>query len=334
MPESVIGDELPPFPSYSLEELGRSAELVRSVMRPTAQIQWPLLSARCGAQVWVKHENHTPIGAFKLRGGLVYLDALRRERPDIDGVITATRGNHGQSVACAAARLGLKAVIVVPHGNNPEKNEGMRAFGAELIEHGHDFQAAYEFAVEEAQRRRLFQVPSFHPLLSRGIASYGLELFESVPDIDTVYVPIGQGSGICGVLAARNALGLRTRVVGVVAENAGAYALSYADGAPRSTESADTIADGLAVRVAIPEAVEVINREAERVVTVSETEIRAAMRHYFTDTHNVAEGAGAAPLAALLRERTAMAGRRVALVLSGGNVDRVLFAEVLAEAAQ
>jgi threonine dehydratase len=207
----------------------------------------------------------------------------------------------------------------------------MRALGAELIEHGNDFQESYEFAAGEASRRGLHMVTSFHPLLSLGIASGGLELFEAVSEIDTVYVPIGQGSGITAMLSARNALGLKTRVVGVVAENAAAYAHSFAAGEPRSTDTADTIADGLACRATVPEAVEFINREAERVVTVSEAEIRAAMRHYFTDTHNVAEGAGAAPLAALLKERDAMAGKRVALVLSGGNVDRPVFADVLAE---
>jgi threonine dehydratase len=300
-------------------------------MDATPQLSWPLLGQRSGAEVWVKHENHTPIGAFKLRGGVVYMDHVRREQPGVAGVLTATRGNHGQSVAFAAREVGLSAVIIVPLGNSDEKNAAMRAMGAELIEHGHDFQAAYEFAAGEASRRGLHLIPSFHPLLSLGIASYALELFEAIPEIDTVYVPIGQGSGICAVLSARNALGIPTRVVGVVTENAAAYALSFASGEPRSTDSADTIADGLACRIAVPEAVAFINRNAERVVTVSESEIRAAMRHYFTDTHNVAEGAGAAPLAALLKERGAMAGKRVALVLSGGNVDRPVFADVLAE---
>lgn len=313
-------------------ELQAAADLVHSVMPPTPQICWPLLSERAGAEVWVKHENHTPIGAFKIRGGLTYMAELKRRQPAVPGVITATRGNHGQSVGFAARRAGLPAVVVVPHGNSTEKNRAMRALGVELIEHGHDFQAAYEHAMALAEERRLHPLRSFHPWLIRGVASYGLEFLGGVPDLDTVYVPIGLGSGICGTIAARDALGLKTRIVGVVAENAAAYALSFERKTPVSTNSADTIADGVACRVPDPDAVATILRGAERVVTVSEAEIKAAMRHYFTDTHNVAEGAAAAPLAALLKERPRMAGRRVGIVLSGGNVDRRLYAEILGEA--
>lgn len=313
-------------------ELQAAADLVHSVMPPTPQICWPLLSERAGAEVWVKHENHTPIGAFKIRGGLTYMAELKRRQPAVPGVITATRGNHGQSVGFAARRAGLPAVVVVPHGNSTEKNRAMRALGVELIEHGHDFQAAYEHAMALAEERRLHPLRSFHPWLIRGVASYGLEFLGGVPDLDTVYVPIGLGSGICGTIAARDALGLKTRIVGVVAENAAAYALSFERKTPVSTNSADTIADGVACRVPDPDAVATILRGAERVVMVSEAEIKAAMRHYFTDTHNVAEGAAAAPLAALLKERPRMAGRRVGIVLSGGNVDRRLYAEILGEA--
>jgi len=313
----------------SLAELDAAAEVVHAVMPPTPQYCWPLLSQRTGAETWVKHENHTPVGAFKLRGGLVYMQRLKREQPDVAGVIAATRGNHGQSVAFAAARAGLAAVIVVPHGNSAEKNAAMRALGAELIEHGHDFQAAYEHAMGLAAARRLHALRSFHPWLVAGVGSYALELFRAVPDIDTVYVPIGLGSGICGTMAARDALGLRTKVVGVVAENAAAYALSFAQKAAVSTNSADTIADGMACRVPDNDALAAILAGAERVVTVSEDAIKAAMRHYFTDTHNLVEGAGAAPLAALLQERPRMAGKRVALILSGGNIDRPLYAGVL-----
>ena len=315
-----------------LAALEDAAELVHAVIQPTAQVCWPLLSERCDAEVWVKHENHTPIGAFKVRGGLVYTDHLTKSEPGVTGVIAATRGNHGQSVAFAAWRMGLEAVIVVPHGNSVEKNAAMRALGAELVEHGHDFQAALEYARGLAEERGLHMFPSFHPLLVRGVASYALEFFHAVPELDTVYVPIGLGSGISGVIAARDALGLKTKVAGVVSGNAPTYALSFAQGEPVSTNSADTMADGLACRVPVKEAVETINHGAERVVTVSDDEIRAAMRHYFTDTHNVAEGAGAAPLAALLKERDKIAGRRVGLVLSGGNVDREVYREVLAEA--
>ena len=314
-----------------LVKLEAAAALVRSVVPPTPQYCWPLLSRRIGAEVWVKHENHTPIGAFKLRGGLVYLDDLKRSRPDVRGVVTATRGNHGQSIAYAASRLGLFAAIVVPHGNSIEKNKAMAAFGAKLIEVGHDFQAAYEHAIGLADREKLHIVRTYHPMLVAGVASYGLELFRAVADIDIVYVPIGQGSGISGVMAARDALGLKAEVVGVVAENAAAYALSFAAGKPVSTNSADTIADGLAVRVPDEAAVATIRKGAARIVTVSDEEIRRAMRIMFTDTHNVAEGAGAAALAAALKERGRLAGKRVALIQSGGNIDRALFAEILTE---
>jgi threonine dehydratase len=316
----------------SLTELEAAAALVHQTMPPTPQYCWPLLSRRIEAELWVKHENHTPIGAFKLRGGLVYLDDLRRNRPEIGGVITATRGNHGQSIAYAAALLGLSATVVVPHGNSIEKNRAMAAFGARLLEVGHDFQAAYEYAVATAERETLHLVPSFNPLLMRGVASYALELLRAVADLDTVYVPIGLGSGICGMIAAREALGLTTEIVGVVAENAPAYALSFAAKKPVSTNSADTLADGLACRVPDPAALEIILKSAARIVTVSEAEIRRAMRILFTDTHNIAEGAGAAALAAALKERDRIAGKRIAVVQSGGNIDRTLFADVLAEA--
>ncbi|HEX7967876.1 MAG TPA: threonine dehydratase [Stellaceae bacterium] len=314
----------------TLAEIERAAALVHRVLPPTPQLCWPLLAARCGAEVWVKHENHTPIGAFKIRGGLTYLAALREREPETRGVIAATRGNHGQSVALAAQRLGLAATIVVPHGNSREKNAAMRAFGAALVEHGHDFQAAYEYARTLSAERRLHLVRSFHPDLVAGVATYALELLRAVADLDTIYVPIGLGSGVCGTMAARDALGLRTKVVGVVAANAPTYALSVAGGRAVATNSADTMADGLACRVPDDEALAAILKGAERIVTVSEDEIRAAMRHLFTDTHNAAEGAGAAALAGLLQEKERMAGRRVAVILSGGNIDRELFAAVLA----
>jgi threonine dehydratase len=314
------------------ETLEAAAALVHRVVPPTPQYCWPQLSRRVGAELWVKHENHTPIGAFKIRGGLVYVDAIRRSEPNLRGVVTATTGNHGQSIALAATRLGIAATIVAPHGNSVEKNRAMQAFGARLVEAGHDFQAAFEHATELALHEQLHFVPSYHPLLVRGVASYALELFRAVPDLDVVYVPIGLGSGISGVIAARDALGLRTEIVGVVAEGAPTYALSFAAGRPVSTNSADTMAGGLAVRVPNAEALDIICRGAARIVTVSEAEICRAMRILFADTHNVAEGAGAAPLAAALQERQRLAGKRVAVVLSGGNIDRPLFAEVLAEA--
>ena len=316
---------------FSRSELEAAADLVHRYLPPTPQHAWPLLAELAGCDVWVKHENHTPIGAFKLRGGITYLSDAKQRHPEITGVIAATRGNHGQSVATAAARLGLRAVIVVPEGNSREKNAAMGAQGAELVVQGHDFQAAFEYARRQAEADGLYMVESFDPMLVLGVASYGLELFGALPDLDTVYVPIGLGSGICGTMAARDALGLSTKVVGVVAENAPCYALSFARGEAVSTNAADTLADGMACRVPVPEAVNLIKAGAERVVTVSEDEIKAAMRAYYSDTHNIAEGAGAAPLAALLKEKDKMAGKKVGLILSGGNIDRALYREILGE---
>ena len=316
----------------TLDELRAAAAAVRLTVPPTPLIRWPLLCEQAGAEVWVKHENHTPVGAFKLRGGLVYMENLRSDEPGVAGVIAATRGNHGQSVAFAAARAGLRSVIVVPQGNSLEKNAAMRALGAELIEHGADFQEAYEYAVDLAQAQSLHLVRSFDRSLVSGVASYAVELFEAAPALDAVYVPIGLGSGICGMIAARNALGLRTEVIGVVAAGAAAYALSFAAGRPIATETADTIADGVACRKPDPEALQIILQGASRVATVNDNEIRAAMRSLFSATHNAAEGAGAAAFAALSQEKARMAGRRIAVVLSGGNVDRDVFARVLADA--
>ncbi len=313
----------------SRTDLESAARLVRATLVPTPQICWPLLSERVGAEVWVKHENHLPTGAFKVRGGVVYLDHLRRNHPHVRGVIGATRGNHGQSIGFAARRSGLEATIVVPHGNGREKNIAMRALGVTLIEHGDDFQAAREHSIELAERSGLHLVPAWDPLLVRGVASYALEWFRAVADLDTVYVPIGMGSGICGVIAARDALGLGTTVVGVVAELAPAYALSFAKRSVVSTETCNTLADGIATRVPHPDALAIILEGADRIVTVSEEEIMDAMRWYFSDTHNIAEGAGAAGLAALMQEREAMKGKRVGLVLSGGNVDSEAYIAIL-----
>ncbi|MCH7931497.1 MAG: threonine dehydratase [Proteobacteria bacterium] len=315
----------------SLAELEAAADLVHRTIAPTPQICWPLLSERCGCEVWVKHENHTPIGSFKVRGGLVYMDDLKRAQPDVQGVIAATRGNHGQSVAFAARAHGVEAVVVVPHGNSAEKNRAMRAFGAELVEQGRDFNEAFEHATGLAEERGLHMFPSFHPLLALGVGSYGLELLSAAPDLDALYVPLGLGSGVCGTIAARDALGLGTQIVGVVAACAPTYALSVAAGEPVPTESSDTLADGLAVRTPDARALDIIRKGAERVVTVTEEEILAAMRHYFSDTHNIAEGAGAAALAALLKERDRMQGRKVGLILSGGNLDRDLYLKALDE---
>jgi threonine dehydratase len=310
-------------------EIETAAQTVYTAMPATPQYIWPLLRVATETNVWVKHENHTPIGAFKVRGGLVYMANLRADKPGVSGVIAATRGNHGQSIAFAARANGINAVIVVPEGNSSEKNAAMEAFGAELLVHGHDFQAALEYAEGLAVERGLEMVPSYAMSLAPGVATYGMELLTAAPDIHTLYVPIGLGSGITGCIAAREAMGLKTEIVGVVAENAPAYALSFAKGEPVSTNRADTFADGLACRVPATDAVPVICEYAARVITVSEDEIRNAMRLYYTATHNLSEGAGAAALAGLLQERSIMAGKTVGVVLSGGNIDRALYQHIL-----
>jgi threonine dehydratase len=317
----------------SLAEIESAAELVRAAMPPTPQYPWPLLARRLGAEVWVKHENHTPTGAFKVRGGLVYLEGLARREPRCPGIVSATRGNHGQSLAFAARRVGVPVTIVVPRGNSREKNAAMRAFGAELVEHGDDFQDASEHAVRLAAERGLHRVPSFHRDLVRGVATYWLELFRAVPELDTAFVPIGLGSGLCGALAAREALGARVRIVGVVSSHARAYALSIAAGRPVDAPVATRIADGMACRVADPTALSLMLGRVDEVVEVDDDEVARAMKALFVDTHNVAEGAGAASLAAamkLVRERPATTrGRRLGVTLCGGNVDHDAFARVL-----
>ncbi len=318
-------------PLPSLAELETAAAFVHAGGVPaTPQFTWPLLNARVGTEVWVKHENHSPVGAFKLRGGLVYFDWLKRTRPEIRGVTAATRGNHGQSVAFAARGVGLRAVIVVPRGNSTEKNAAMRALGAELIEHGEDFQAALEHSRDLAAREGLHAMPSFDRRLVSGVGTLALEFLRGAPALDAVYVPIGLGSGICGMIAARDALGLKTKIVGVVSAHAPGYALSFA--AKKSVPHAVStrIADGVAVRQPDEEALAHILRGVERVAQVTDDAVEAAMRAYYCDTHNAAEGAGAVPLAAVLQEKSALAGRRVGVVLTGGNVDRVDFARVLA----
>ncbi|MFN3938802.1 MAG: threonine dehydratase, partial [Gemmobacter sp.] len=292
-------------PYFTRRELSEAAALVHRHMPPTPLHHWPLLSARTGAEVWVKHENHAPTGAFKVRGGITFIDWLRRSHPRARGIVTATRGNHGQSQARAATAAGLRAVIYVPEGNSVEKNAAMRAFGAELRVVGRDFDAAREAAHAAAAAEDLFFVPPFHRELVRGVATYGWEMFEARPDLDAVYVPIGAGSGICGVIAARDALGLRCEVIGVVSEAAPTARLSVAAGRPVETPEARTFADGMAVRVPVPEAMAIYGPGAARIVAVSDAQVAEAIRAYYTDTHNLAEGAGAAPLAALMAERDA-----------------------------
>ncbi len=320
----TAGERLP-----TLEEMDAAAALIYRSMPATPQYRWPLLEARVGTGVWVKHENHAPTGAFKVRGGLVYLERLLRDGKKPAGVISATRGNHGQSIGYAARQYGVSAAVVVPHGNSTDKNAAMRALGVEVIEDGHDFQAASEIADQIAKKRGWHRFPSFHPLLVCGVGTYALELFRAAPDIDTVYVPVGMGSGVCGVIAARDALGLDTRVVAVVSTKAPAFALSFAQGTPVSYEATTVIADGMACRTPDVSALAIARGGVERVVQVSDDEVRSAMRALFADTHNVAEGAGAAALAALLQDRQSMRGRTAAVVLTGGNVDSGVYAKVI-----
>src|ERR1700690_4220506 len=315
--------------SVSLAEIELAAELVHRVMPATAQYAWPKLCRRAGCTVWVKHENHTPTGAFKVRGGLVYFDRLARRLPDVRAVVSATRGNHGQSVAFGAARAGLAATLYVPAGNSPDQSTAMQSFGATVIEVGRDFDEARFEAERAAAERGLHMVPSFHRDLVVGVASYALEFFPAAAALDTIYVGVGMGSGICGLIIARDLLGLKTEIVGVSAANAPATARSFAAGHAVETPTALTFADGIATRAPNSDAIEIICRGAARVVTVSEDEIAEAMRVYFDDTHQVAEGAGAAPLAALLAERGRMANRTVGLILSGGNIERARFLSVL-----
>jgi threonine dehydratase len=314
----------------SLEEMEAAAELIYRHMPPTPQYRWPLLDVVAGTEVWVKHENHTPVGAFKIRGGIVYMDALKRDHPHIQGVVAATRGNHGQSIGFAASHTGVDAVIVVPRGNSPEKNAAMRALGVELIVEGADFQEACEFADELAALRGLHRLPSLAHELICGVGTYCLEFLRGTPELDTVYVPIGMGSGVCAMMAARDALGLQTKVVGVVSSGAPAYKLSFEAGRVIEHAVTTVLADGMACRSPNEACLQALLAGAERVVAVDEDEVAGAMRALFTSTHNVAEGAGAASFAALMQEREQMRGKRVGVVLCGGNVDADMFAEVLA----
>ena len=314
---------------FTIDEIEKAQALVSAQMPPTPQYAWPALQARTGAEVWVKHENHTPTGSFKVRGAFTFMDWLVRTHPDAPGIITATRGNHGQGQSLAARAAGLRPVIYAPRGNSVEKNAAMVAFGAELIEFGEDFDEAKEEVLRVAETEGLAFVPPFHKELVRGVSTYAYELLSAVPDLHTLYVPIGCGSGICGCIAARDALGRDTRIVGVVSENAATAKLSVEAGRPIETNSARTFADGMAVRMPVEDALAIYSAGAERILTVSDSEVAEAIRIYYRDTHNLAEGAGAAPLAALMQEREAMAGKKLGVILTGGNIDADWFRTVL-----
>jgi threonine dehydratase len=313
-------------------EIHEAQSVLYRYMSPTPQYAWPLVNQRLGTEAWIKHENHTSVGAFKIRGALVYVNWLKQTHPNLSGVVAATRGNHGQGVAMAARLVGVKAVIVVPRGNSKEKNRAMVGQGAELIEYGHDFQESLEYARTFASEQGLVMVDSFHERLVMGTATYALEFFQSTPPLDRIYVPIGLGSSICGVAAARNALALKTEIIGVVSSASPSYALSFTQRRVVDAPSQTLLADGLACRVPAAQAMEIIWKQVARIVEVSDTEVAEAMRIYFQDTHNVAEGAGAAPLAAALKEKHQNKGGRIGLVLTGGNVDLELYNKVLAGA--
>ncbi len=315
----------------TIAELDAAAAIVYSAMPATPQYSWPLINAALGTEAWIKHENHTPTGAFKVRGGLVYLAALRQREPNVEGVITATRGNHGTSIAFGAQRHGLRATLVVPRGNSPEKTAAMRSFGAEVIEFGADFQEALEHAQQLAARDGLHMLPAFHADLAAGVASYWLELFRAQPELDLAIVPIGQGSGICGAFAARHALGRKLEIIGVCSSHAPAYQLSFAAGLAVDAPVTTVVADGLACRAPNPDSLSMVRECASQVLTVTDDEVARAMRLYYRATHNLAEGAGAAALAAAmqLRDKGLLKGRKLGLPLSGGNVDAELFRHIL-----
>jgi threonine dehydratase len=316
-------------PLPTLQEIEAAKTLIRPLIRETPTYRWPLLEAGLGCELWVKHENHTPVGAFKIRGGLVYMDELKRREPQVQGVIAATTGNHGQSIAFAARQNGLRAVIVVPHGNNPEKNAAMRSLGAELVEHGREFQEALEYSRELAAKEGLHAVPSFHPWLVRGVATYALEMFRSVRELDVVFVPIGLGSGFCGIAAARDALGLKSKIIGVVSEHAPAYALSYQRRDFTEQTSTTTVAEGVACKTPNRDALAHVLAHAHDVVTVNDDEAVQAMREIIQATHNIAEGAGALAFAALQKHREAWRGQKVACVLTGGNASMAMLDRAL-----
>jgi len=319
---------------FTGDEFAEASGVVARHMAPTPQFVWPLLGETLGAEVWVKHENCTPTGAFKVRGGLVYIDRLLRERPEVRGVVSATRGNHGQSIAFAGRASGLPVTIVVPHGNSPDKNAAMRGFGAELIEHGVDFQEAREHLAEVAEQRNLEAVPSFHKDLCLGVATYAHELFSAAGELDVVYVPVGMGSGICGLMTIRDLLGLSTEIVGVVSAGAPATALSFEAGSPVTTETVDTFIDGVATRVPDAVAIDLIVRGASRIVQISDDQCADAVRLLLRCTHHLIEPSGAAALAGFIADRAAQPAdgraKRVAVIVSGGNIDAHILSEILA----
>jgi len=307
-----------------------AAQFLATLVPPTPQYVWPQVAAAFGTEVWLKHENHTPIGAFKARSAAMYFQKMMQREPECRGVITATRGNHGQAVGLAARRFKLPATVYVPHGNSVEKNNAMRALGVKLVEHGDDFQDSREEAARVGARDGLHMVPAFHADIVLGVTSYWAEFFRAAPDLDVVYVPIGQGSGACAAAAVRNVYSPRTKIVGVVSAHAAAFSKSFAARQVVESPVETRLGDGMACRKPDPEALAIILANVSRIVEVTDAELAAAMRAIFAMTHNVAEGAGAAAFAAAWRDRESLKGLRVGVTVSGGNVDTNVFADVLA----
>ena len=314
------------------ETLARARGVVNQYVPRTPARRWPLIERVTGTTTWIKHENHNPTGAFKVRGGLMFMNHLSPEQRQL-GVVSASRGNHSQSLAYAGSVFGVPVTIVVPEGNSPDKNAATKAFGAELVIHGSDFQEAAEYSKVLATERGLLAVPAIHPWLIEGVATYAAELHEDVPGLDVIYVPIGMGSGICANIAVRDLLGTNTEIVGVVAEAADAYALSFEAGAVVTTPTADTFVDGVACRTPDPAAVAIIVAGAARVVRISDAKAAEAMTLMYRSTHNLAEPAGAIGLAAALAERERNGGRRIAVVETGGNADFDVLTQAFATTA-
>jgi threonine dehydratase len=305
----------------TLNDIYSARTRIADVIRPTPLLRHSLLTEKTGLDIHVKHENHNPTSAFKVRGGLNLVRSMSADEKR-RGIVTASTGNHGQSIACASQLEGVKCTVFVPVGNNPEKNAAMRAFGATLNEGGRDFDEARERCEEEAAKTGARYVHSANePMLIAGVGTYGLEVFEALPDVDTILVPLGGGSGACGNCLARTGLGSTARVIAVQAEKADAFARSWRTKSRVEGTSADTFAEGMATRVTFDLPFQILQRELNDVVTLTEDELAEGVRTAMATTHNLAEGAGAASIAAAIKLRDRLKGQRVVAVMSGGNLD-------------
>ncbi|MCG9132935.1 threonine dehydratase [Candidatus Poribacteria bacterium] len=316
--------------ALTFQDIIAARQIVTRFLKPTPLIHYPELSEQLGFQAYIKHENHNPTGSFKIRGGLNFMHHLPEAQRE-KGVITATRGNHGQSIAYAAAQFGVKATVVVPHGNNPEKNSAMQAFGAELIEHGADFDEALVLCERLQAERGLYYVhPCMEPGLFHGVGTYSLEIFESLPNVDAIIVPIGGGSGSCGAITVAKAINPKVKVIGVQAENAPAIYRSWKEEVRVETDSCDTMADGIATRAPFLLPLSIIQDGIHDIVLLSESELEEGIRLALRWTHNLAEGAGASPIAAAHKLTDKLAGKNVVMVMSGGNLDTETLKKILA----